>query len=101
MRQLVSSKRGEVSIVPLLPACLLFNGPVKGVSHPALRQRTRVRCGWRAYLHHTSMLSSPAPRWGWYKMTDVFLLLGVVQARDVPCFGCCGVWVAIEPPHVV
>jgi hypothetical protein len=34
-------------------------------------------------------------------MMIVFLLLGVVQARDVPCFGCCGVWVAVEPSHVV
>jgi hypothetical protein len=42
----------------LLACCLLFNGPVQGASHSALRQRTCVRCGWRAYLHHTSMLSS-------------------------------------------
>ena len=39
-------------------ACLLFNGPVQGESHSALRQRTCVRCGWRAYLHCTSMPSS-------------------------------------------
>jgi peptidoglycan/LPS O-acetylase OafA/YrhL len=32
-------------------ACLLaFNGPAQGGSHSALRQRTCVRCGWRAYL---------------------------------------------------
>jgi hypothetical protein len=48
-----------------LLACLLFNGPVQGASHPLFDSApVCVRCGWRAYLLHTSMLSSTHPQMG-------------------------------------
>jgi hypothetical protein len=59
-----SSTRGTVDPRPRPGRCLLFNGPVQGASHSALRQRTCVRCGLRVrrFFNSSGLVKRAVPR---------------------------------------